>query len=290
MDADTKNFIKKTILVLRPWAFPASVIPVAAGGAVVSHDPAFSPPLFAATLAGAMLVHAGGNLANTYFDFRSKLDTKEHSDDRGLVDGWFQPRQILYASAIFLSLSAVTGLILSARAGLPMIIMGCAGILLAYFYTGGTLRYKYSGLGEAGIFLCFGPFLTVGTALIQTGRFEPPAFFLSIPLGMHVAAILHANNMRDCAADKKAGAVTMAQKIGVKNSLFLYFIMIFVPYLFIFAGFMFYSKWLLLPALSIPAAWKLINSARSLNLALLPQKTARFILVFGTLLVAGILV
>lgn len=276
-------------LALRPWSFPASAVPVAVGGATALAHPQFSTPVFAATLAGAVMVHAAANLANTYFDFTNRLDTKEHSDDRTLVDEWFPSAAVLKASIALFAASAALGLFLSRKAGLPMICMGTAGLALAYFYTAGNVKYKYRGLGEAGIFICFGPLLAVGSAMVQTGDFVPLAFFLSIPVGLHVAAILHANNMRDEENDRRAGAATLAQRIGPDNSFRLYFFLILAAYAFLLAGAFMYSKWLMLPALSLPTAGKLVREAKNRELAILPQKTAQFITMFGILLIAGVL-
>ncbi len=274
---------------VRPWAFPASVIPVAVGGAVVFYHSRFSAAVFIATLIGAVLVHAGANLANTYFDFKNRLDTPEHSDDRTLVDGMFSPASVYAGSLVVLLAAAAIGLALSARAGWPMLCIGAAGLALAYFYTAGKIRYKYRGLGEIGIFLCFGPFLVVGTAMIQTGEFIPWALLFSVPIGLHVAAILHSNNMRDSSNDKRAGAVTISQRLGERNSLYLYFFLIFAPYVFLAACLAGFSCWVMLAVLSLPAAWKLALDAKRHELSLLPQKTARFILLFGILLIAGII-
>ena len=169
-----------------------------------------------------------------------------------------------------------------------MLALGAAGLLLAFFYTAGSVKYKYRGLGEIGVFLCYGPFLVVGTALIQTGRFLVPALFFSVPVGLHVVAILFANNMRDSANDAKAGALTLARLLGGRGSLTFYYVLVFAPYLLIIAAAVSRSAWLALPVLSAPLAWGLGEDARKGDLSLLPQKTARFMLVFGTLLVACI--
>ena len=261
---------------------------MAVGAALVYSTPAFSFPAFALTMAGAILVHAAANLANTYYDFVNGLDTKEHSDDRALVDGWFSAGAVFRASAGLFVAAAALGVYLCVfRGGWPMLVLGAAGLLLAFFYTAGSIQYKYKGLGEFGIFLCYGPFLVVGTALIQTGRFVPSALFFSVPVGLHVAAILFANNMRDRDNDAKAGALTLVHLLGPSRSPSFYGGLIFAPYLLLAAAAC-RSAWLALPFCSGPLAWGLARDARKGELSLLPQKTAQFILVFGVLLVAAI--
>src|SRR5918999_5858037 len=55
-------------LALRPFSYPASIVPVLVGTAVAA-DESFRPLLFLLAFAGSLLIHAGTNLATDFFDF-----------------------------------------------------------------------------------------------------------------------------------------------------------------------------------------------------------------------------
>ena len=81
-----------------------------------------------------------------------------------------------------------------------------------------------------------------------------------------------------------------AQTPATGGSLVFYWALIFAPYLLLVVAAAWRSAWLALPLLSVPLAGKLAQEARRGELAVLPQKTAQFILVFGVLLVAVVVI
>ncbi len=120
-------------------------------------------------------------------------------------------------------------------------------------------------------------------------------FLFAVPLGLTIDAILHANNLRDVQADRRSGALTLAQLIGEDASRWVYAALVLAPYAFV-AGFgAAVSPWMLLPIVTIPLAWKAVQQMRirkeelRLAIALLPQQTAQLSMVYGLLLAAGVL-
>src|SRR5438477_12432882 len=55
-------------IALRPFSYPASIVPVLVG-TTVAADERFRPLLFFLALAGSVLIQAGTNLATDFFDF-----------------------------------------------------------------------------------------------------------------------------------------------------------------------------------------------------------------------------
>src|SRR6266540_1906682 len=55
-------------LALRPFSYPASIVPVLVGTALAA-DQDLRPGLFLLAFAGSILIHAGTNLATDFFDF-----------------------------------------------------------------------------------------------------------------------------------------------------------------------------------------------------------------------------
>jgi 1,4-dihydroxy-2-naphthoate octaprenyltransferase len=167
-----------------------------------------------------------------------------------------------------------------------LLVLGAAGFALAWFYTADGAAYKYRALGETGIFLAFGPLITGGTALIQSGRLEAWPFLLSVPVGLLIVAILHANNMRDAAEDRAAGISTLAMKAGPAASLAVYRALVLAPFP---VAALYGLKWaFILPLLSLPLALRLVSLAKAGRLSELVPATAALVTVFGLLFATGL--
>lgn len=278
--------MKKWLKILRAYSWPASLTPVLVGSAVAARNGSFSWADLCLIAQAALLIHSAANLANSYFDFKKGVDEAATADDRALVDGLVKPGTALRAALAMLAAGAAIGLFLAWKNALPLLLWyGAAGIALAWFYTGGP-GYKYRALGDAGIFLAFGPLITSGTALIQAGRFVPEALWASVPMGMVITAIVHANNMRDLATDRGAGVRTLAGLLGPELSLKLYYFLAFCPYLFTFT---FGSIWPpVFCALSAPLAIRLKERASRAEFSALVPATAKFTAVYGLLLCCGL--
>lgn len=285
--------LKAWFLAARPWSFPASLVPMLVGGAVAYAKGSFDAPLLLLTLAGGLLFHVGANLFNTYFDYRRGIDTAKDADDRTLVDSVLRPFQVASGAAVCFALGAGAGAALAAISGWPIALLGAIGVLLAFFYTAGPFGYKYRSLGDVGIFLSFGPLLVLGAYLVQRQDFAFTPLLFSLPLGLFIDAILHANNMRDVAADARAGARTLAHVLGPAGSQWALYVMLLTPYLFVLAFAAWFSPWTLLPVLTAPLALQLAMQARAgaefrEAMALLPQKVAQVGTLYGLLLAAGV--
>jgi 1,4-dihydroxy-2-naphthoate octaprenyltransferase len=86
-----------------------------------------------------------------------------------------------------------------------------AGIFLNIFYTGlGRSSLKYIAMGEAAVFLAFGPLLIMGSYAVQTRSLSWDVFLLSLPTGILVALVLFANNLRDRESDSLKNIKTLA--------------------------------------------------------------------------------
>jgi 1,4-dihydroxy-2-naphthoate octaprenyltransferase len=286
---------KAWLLATRPWSFPASIVPILVGGALAHRAGEFAGGLFMLTLVGGLLFHIGANLFNTYFDYRRGVDSAADADDRTLVDGILRPRDVIMLGVTAFAVGGAIGGFLVWQAGFAILALGGVGLALGLFYTADPLGYKYRALGDLGIFAAFGPILVLGTYMVQTEEMDLLPLLFAVPLGLIVDAILHANNLRDAQADRRSGAWTLAQLLGDNVSRWVYAALVLVPYGFV-AGFgAAVSPWMLLPIVTIPLAWKAVQTMRIRKeglrpaIALLPQQTAQLSMVFGLLLAAGVM-
>ena len=92
--------------------------------------------------------------------------------------------------------------------GPVLIVLGVLAVVAALAYTGGPWPYGYRGLGEVFVFVFFGLVAVVGTAYLQTLRFEWLYVEAAIPVGALITAILVVNNLRDIPTDRAAGKRT----------------------------------------------------------------------------------
>ncbi len=241
------------LIATRPWSFPASVVAVLIASALSYNELGwkyFSFVDFLLTVFGAILIQCVGNLVNTYFDWKSGLDQKATADDRTMFDlKTITPHLIKKTIWITFISATLIGAYLTLTMptyyeSLQLFFRFLVGALLAVGYTGGPIQLKYLALGDLAIFICFGPLIVESTFYIHMHhrahvfpmRLQPVALALqlvlfSLPQGFLTEAILHANNTRDIAADRKAGAKTVAQLLGHRNSFFVYFALFAAAYI-----------------------------------------------------------
>jgi len=279
--------MKNWMIILRAYSWPASLVTVTLGSVIAWKHGGFSWLDFALTITAALLIHSAANLANTYFDFKNGVDKKETADDRGLVDAMISPRTMLLTALGMFAAGAAIGFLLAFKNHVPALLwLGAAGLALAWFYTATGFAYKYRTLGDVGIFFAFGPCIVSGTALIQTGVFLPEALWASIPLGLLIVGILHANNMRDVKSDTESKFTTLAAALGPKGAEKFYYALIFTPYVF---SLTFGSIWpAVFCAVSIPLAIKLTRLVLKGDFSPLVPETAKLVAIYGLLLSTGL--
>lgn len=221
-----RDWLRRRLRALRAFSFPVSALPVAVAVAAVAPVREWRWDVLLVSVVGVVMLHAGGNLLNDYFDFRSGVDRKEEGDEdrpgRLLVRGELSPGDVLTEAIVVLALAACAGVYLVWRCG-PGLLWFAAGALAGlYAYTGPPLELKYRSLGEPVIFLVFGPLLMAGAAYVQTLELEISALVLSIPIGLGTTAILVGNNLRDREEDADAGIVTLVRAIGTRGARAVY--------------------------------------------------------------------
>jgi 1,4-dihydroxy-2-naphthoate octaprenyltransferase len=282
---------------LRAFSFPLSTVPVLVATALVRAPGQWNWPILAASVAGALLLHAFGNLLNDYFDFRAGVDSREEEDEsrpgRLLVRGEMTPREVLFEALACACALVPIGLYLLVHAGTGLVWYAAAAFFAGYSYTGPPFRFKYHALGDFVIFATFGPLLMGGAAYAQTGRHEPLVFLLSIPVGLVTTGVLVGNNIRDLDEDRAAGVRTLERTIGRRVSGAFYALSVCAPPLLV-AGFaaagMIPAATLFCLAL-VPLAVRLVVKVlREPRVPDVDVRTSQFALVFMVALTVGILI
>lgn len=280
----------------RPWSYTAAIIPVALGASIAAYERsgALDWWLLVLTIVGSVAIQAGTNLVNDYFDYKKGADGPASLGIGGAIQrGELRPTQVLWGGIAAFSLGAAIGLYLVSVTGPFIFWLGLASVAIGFFYTAGPFALAYVGLGEIAVFFFMGPVMVVGSYYVQTQTVTLPVVLASLPVGFLVAAILHANNLRDLESDRAIGKRTLATVMGRTGANVEYFVLVggaFVALLVCVA--LGVAPWLtLLSAVTLPTAVKLMrivgreNEPKKLQPVL--RQTAKLHTQFGALLVVG---
>ncbi|MDI6696316.1 MAG: 1,4-dihydroxy-2-naphthoate polyprenyltransferase [Anaerolineales bacterium] len=283
------------LLAARPKTLPAAAASTIVGSAVAYYDGAFHWGAALACLLGALLLQIGANLANDVFDYYRGADAQGRLGPlRVTQSGLLTPRQVLTGMWLTFGLAALLGMYLILRAGWPVLAIGLASIVAAVAYTGGPFPFGYYGLGDAVVFLFFGPVAVCGTYFVQADRVSTLALWASLPMGFLITAILVVNNLRDIASDRAAGKRTLAVRFGALGARWEYAICLAAAYLtaLLIWAMGLTNGMILLSWLSLPLAFSLLRAiwrleGRPLNQVL--AGTGQLTLWYGVFFSIGVL-
>lgn len=204
------------IQATRPRVFTAAYVPMGIAAAAALRDGVFQLLPFVLSLIGVMLLQTAANLVNEYYDFKRGADElKVAGQGMAIKHFGLSPREIGFGALASLVGGCLIGLFLLTQSGPALLWIGLGGALVAVTYTAGPFPLAYNGLGEvaAGVFM--GPMIVIGAYYVMSrGQIAPDLWLISIPAALMVAAILHANNLRDMEADRAVNKRTLAVLLG----------------------------------------------------------------------------
>ena len=221
------------LVIMRLPFLTATIVPILVGAAVAdlyftanSIIQSVDWGWLGLTLLGGSLLHIGTNTANDYFDHTSGTDEANYNymvpfsgGSRSIQMGLISAKGMLTVAIVSFALSAVVGIPLIQKAGMPIFWLGLIGFLSGLFYTAPPFRFaSRKGLGELLIGLNFGPLMVAGSALVQTGPILPEALLACIPIGFVVAAIVYVNEFPDHDGDKATGKDTLIVVFGPEKA------------------------------------------------------------------------
>ena len=220
--------LKPWLVAARPWALPASAVPVVFGTALaaVFGGAGFAPLRFLWALATMALLHAAANMLNDVSDRRRDLDRGVTPTSGAVVRGLLTDRQVLKGAVALFALGTFSGLLLARLTGPALLLVGGAGVAVGASYA----LFKARALGDLAVFLDFGLLGSLGAWIVQTGSFSWLPVVWAVPTALLVAAILHANNWRDAVSDRDQGLTTAAGLLGDRGSLAYYGFLLFAPF------------------------------------------------------------
>jgi 1,4-dihydroxy-2-naphthoate octaprenyltransferase len=200
---------------LRPRVFTATYVPIGLAGVVAITDGVFQVIPFMLALIGTMCLQTTANLVNEYYDFRRGAeDHKVAGQSMVIKQGVLTPREVATGAVVSLLAGCLIGLYLLFTTGPLLLAIGLSGVIVAVAYTAGPFPLAYNGLGElaAGVFM--GPMIVLGAYYVMAQTLDARLVWISLPIALTVAAILHANNLRDMDADRMVNKRTLAVILG----------------------------------------------------------------------------
>lgn len=277
----------------------ATIVPVVLGTVVAwSMLKVFNPIYFVLTLVGAVCLHAGANVINDYFDYKSGCDLVNvdfvspfSGGSRLLPEGLLKPRDVYKFAMFFFGVASVIGIFLAFERGWAILVLGVIGILSGYFY---VTYLSTWGVGEFFVGLSFGPFMVLGSYFVQGQSLSLEPLVASIPVGLLITNVLWINEIPDYNADKHVGKKTLVVRLGREKAANVYAAIMIASYISTVLGVV--AKIMpvttLISLATLPLALKAIKIAREhsrepLKMAPANASTILIHLFTGLLLVLG---
>jgi len=219
----------------RPNFLVMAPLCVSLGVALAWRRPETPPPFLDILLVfiGALLAHAAVNMLNEYEDFTSGLDlhtrrTPFSGGSGALPQLPSAARSVLLGALVTLGLVVVIGLYFLSQRGLPMLILGGAGVALVITYTRWITRSPLLCLLAPG--LGFGPVMVLGTVVALGAPINAAAVAVSVISLLLVSTLLLMNQIPDAEADRRGGRYHAVIVLGVYKAAWLAGAMLLASY------------------------------------------------------------
>ncbi len=233
-------FLQACLRALRLPFLTGSLFPVAVAGALAYQEQGtWSPMLLGLTFLGVAALHLGFNLLNDYYDSFGSDPLNVHATpfsggSRVIQNGDLSRDTVRFMAFLFLALGGGCGLALIFLGRIWVAVLGTLGFLAGYLYSASPVQLMSAGLGEAAIFLAFGPLVTWGTYYVQTGSLKPVGLAVGLPLAFLISAILWINEFPDLKADAAAGKNQLVVRLGLRQARRVYAALMLAPFASIF--------------------------------------------------------
>ena len=199
----------------RPRSLTATYIPLTLAAVIAIDKGVFDLLRFVLSMVAALLLQIGANLVNEYFDYVRGADAEKQAGMGMVIKGAIlTPEAVRNGAIATIGLGVILGLILVVMSGPVLLLIGLGGVLVAVLYTAGPLPLAYIGLGEIAVFIFMGPLMVLGAYYAMARELSWAPVLAALPIACLVAAILHANNVRDLEADRAVNKRTLAVIFG----------------------------------------------------------------------------
>jgi 1,4-dihydroxy-2-naphthoate polyprenyltransferase len=212
----------------------------------------------------AAATHAMGNVINDLHDARTGTDALNQAGiypftggSRLIQTGRVTEQQTAELAKALAILIVPAGLLLAIKTGPMVLVLGLAGMLLAWAYSAPPLKLAARGLGETTVALVW--FLVViGADVVQRRQLFVIPASAALGYALMVASLLLINGFPDAQADAATGKRTLAVRLGPDAATGLYAALALGAHAWLLV-----SVWLYIPPTT--ALWGLISLPFSLH-------------------------
>lgn len=178
----------------------------------------------AAALVLALVLHAAANVLNDYEDARSGADDANTSGifpftggSRLIQEGVVSMDQTRALGLTMLGAAAAGGLLLVWIAGPTLLVLGMAGVFLAWSYSSPPLQLMSRGLGEPAVGAAWG-LVVLGAAHAGHAHIAGASLAIAPAFALLAANILLVNELPDARADAMVGKRTLVVALGARRA------------------------------------------------------------------------
>jgi 1,4-dihydroxy-2-naphthoate octaprenyltransferase len=256
----------------------------------------FNPLLYALALFGMIAFHAATNVLNDFFDVKHGVDREGAPTTKYRLHpaafGQIPLSTTLQFSLGLYAVTLVIGAYLALVSSSLILAIIVAGILGSVLYTADPVVLKARALGEVTVFIMWGLLIPLGAFMVQTGSFSVTPMLAAVPIGLFVALVLLANNIRDIDYDGSIKTRTIAVVMGAESAGKLYAALVGAAYLFVVVGVFgrLLPLWSLVVFLTVPGARGLVRMFRGPVPDNADPRTAALALQFALLYMASLII
>ncbi len=213
-------------LATRPGFLVASLVPVGLGVTAAAHQGhVLHPGLLGLTVLATLLVHAGINVINDYYDDCNGTDRCNTQrifpytgGSRMIQNGVFSAAALWRYGVVLLIGAMLLGGIMAWYSGGGLLLIGVSGLLLGWGYSAPPLQLHSRGLGELAVAVGFGSLIPLGSWFVQTGQWAAYPVIISVPAALLLMNILYINQFPDYQADAATGKRHWVVRLGLHRA------------------------------------------------------------------------
>lgn len=243
---------------------------VVALGAVTARGSDWSWPLLCWVLLAALCAHISVNAFNEAADFVNGLDAQTQrtpfSGGSGVLPAHPSLLRVVRAMAwLSLVVVVVTGVVLVAWRGWPLLVLGLSGVVVLLAYSAHLVRSPWGSLLAPG--WAFGPVMVLGTHLALGAAIHAEALLACWLPFCSVNNLLLLNQLPDVVADRAVGRRNWPIVHGLRASVSVYGLlalsMLALTVLAVAQGWWPHSVWVLVVAWwPLPLIWRRLSALR----------------------------
>ena len=224
--------VTRWIVVTRAAVLPMTLFSGLVAALLAVGKPGLDWRWLVLAILGITLAHTANNLMNDLYD--TQVGTDSASYPRALyaphpVLSGLVSRRTLILAIVGVNLADLAILVMLTWArGWPVVAFALTGFVLSVAYTAPPLRLKKRGLGEADVFVVWGPLMVCGTYYSAVGTVGWDVVLASLPYGLLCTTVLMGKHTDKIPYDapldirtlpvifgeRRARAVTLAMMVG----------------------------------------------------------------------------